>query len=377
MYINKYELLNSLTREDIINILRSLGSDYITDENGNLIFRAVCHNKSVEDGDFALYYYENKKSGEPSKKFYCSTDCKDEKGFGIFTLLQKVYKKRGEKLSFYDSMKYVLDVTSRNDENYYLSHDEAEELQVRNKVCNEKKVESVEAKPEPDRQQEFNVIDPKVLDIFPKLHYQKWLKDHTDHRIMDKFNIRFEVYSNKIIIPHYDVIGNLVGIKGISVDNEDETDKGINDFISIVGKSYQYKQEHNFYGLNVNKQNIIKSKEVIIFEDEKDVILSAGGHCGNKPALSIGGTIISDKQFEILHGLGVEKITIAYKKRYGDSDEELDLYIESQKDAIEKYKDMFKFNLIVDVLGSIKYGHSMLSQGFATFNVLCFLPIEV
>lgn len=375
MYIDKYELLNSLTKEDIIKILRSLGSDYTTDENANLIFKTVCHHKDAEDGDFALYYYEKKKSGEPSKKFYCSTDCKDEKGFDIFTLIQKAYMKRGEKLSFHNSMKYVLDVTSRKDENYYLSHDEAEKLQERNKVSNERKAELIGIPTEPNKQKAFNVIDPKVLEIFSKLHYKKWLQENISHNTLDRFNIRFDIYSNKIIIPHYDVSGNLVGIKGISLNEEEEKDKVGNDFISIEGKSYYYKQEHNLYGLNFNKQSIIERKEAMIFEDEKDVLLIDGGIEKNV-ALSIGGTTISDEQFEILRSLGVKKITIAYKKRY-KCDQEIDGFIETQKGLLEKYKGIFQFSLIVDVFDSIKYGASMLSEGNGIFNVLKFLQIEI
>lgn len=372
MYIDKYELLNSLTKEDIIKILRSLGCDYITDENGNLIFKTVCHHKSVEDAGFALYYYEKKKNGEPSKNFYCSTDCKDEKGFDIFTLIQKVYMRRGEKLSFHDSMEYVLDVTSRKDENYYLSHDEAEKLQERSKVFKDKKAGVLEAPTEPDKQKVFNVIDPQVLDIFPKLHYKKWLEENISHKTLDRFNIRFDIYSNKIIIPHYDISGNLLGIKGISLNEEDKTG---NDFISIEGKSYNYKQEHNLYGLNLNKQNIIESKEAMIFEDEKDVLQMDGGIEKNV-SLSIGATTISDEQFEILRSLGVKKITVAHKKRYKD-DQEIDGFIETQKVLLEKYKGIFQFSLIVDVLDSIKYGASMLSEGNGIFNVLNFLQIEI
>ena len=211
-----------------------------------------------------------------------------------------------------------------------------------------------------------------MLDIFPKLHYEKWLQENISHDTLDRFNIRFDIYSNKIIIPHYNISGNLVGIKGKSLYEEDKT---ANDFIFIEGKSYNYKQEHNFYGLNFNKQNIIESKEDMIFEDEKDVLLMDEGIEKNI-SLSIGATAISDEQFEILRSLGVKKITVAYKKRYKD-DQEIDRLIETQKVLLEKYKGIFQFSLIVDVLNSIRYGASMLSEGNGIFNVLKFLQIEI
>ena len=42
MYLDKDAILNSLTKEDVIKVVTSLGSDYPkTDNNGNLIFQSI------------------------------------------------------------------------------------------------------------------------------------------------------------------------------------------------------------------------------------------------------------------------------------------------------------------------------------------------
>ena len=44
MYLDKDAILNSLTKDDVIQIVTSLGSSYPkTDSNGDLIFQSVCH----------------------------------------------------------------------------------------------------------------------------------------------------------------------------------------------------------------------------------------------------------------------------------------------------------------------------------------------
>ena len=57
-YINKDELLNSLTEQNIIDICRELGSlRYKKDSNGNLCFSTcICHGG---DSNYKLVYYPN------------------------------------------------------------------------------------------------------------------------------------------------------------------------------------------------------------------------------------------------------------------------------------------------------------------------------
>ena len=54
MYLDKDAILNSLTKDDVIQIVTSLGSSYPkTDSNGDLIFQSVCHGSD----SWKLYYY--------------------------------------------------------------------------------------------------------------------------------------------------------------------------------------------------------------------------------------------------------------------------------------------------------------------------------
>ena len=90
---------------------------------------------------------------------------------------------------------------------------------------------------------------------------------------MDKFNIRYSISQNKIVIPHYNINGELIGIRGRAL-NEDE--------IELFGKYMPIKLEETYYshplsralyGLNFNKNCMAAAGKVILFEAEKSVLL--------------------------------------------------------------------------------------------------------
>jgi hypothetical protein len=53
-----------------------------------------------------------------------------------------------------------------------------------------------------------------VLDVFVKKYPVEWLRDGITTAAMDKFNILYSISQNKIVIPHYSVEGELVGVRG-------------------------------------------------------------------------------------------------------------------------------------------------------------------
>ena len=64
-------------------------------------------------------------------------------------------------------------------------------------------------------------INPNVMDMFLPMSHPLWLSEGIDSLVQHQFNIRFSYLQNKIIIPHYDINGRLVGIRGRAIDEED------------------------------------------------------------------------------------------------------------------------------------------------------------
>ena len=76
---------------------------------------------------------------------------------------------------------------------------------------------------------------------------------------MEKFNIRYSISQNKIIIPHYNINGKLIGIRGRAL-NQEEIEAGCKYMpVKIEGKFYAHPLSLNLYGLDRNRQDILKS----------------------------------------------------------------------------------------------------------------------
>ena len=83
------ELREQLTDEMVKSILIQFNVEPVLETAQEIIFPTCCHN--LEGGSPKLYYYKN------TKLFHCYTECSET--FDIFTLLQKMYKLRGEEIS--------------------------------------------------------------------------------------------------------------------------------------------------------------------------------------------------------------------------------------------------------------------------------------
>ena len=89
---------------------------------------------------------------------------------------------------------------------------------------------------------------------------------------MDKFDIKYSISENKIIIPHYNVRGELVGIRGRALNKEEIENFGKYRPIKIENTLYSHPLSLNLYGLNYTKDNIKKNGYAFLFEAEKSLM---------------------------------------------------------------------------------------------------------
>ena len=81
--INKYDIIQSITLDDVKNFLESLGVTHIDvhQDKQYLICPTICHNPLYEAESMKLYWYQN------TKVFICYTECNE--AMSIFKLYQK------------------------------------------------------------------------------------------------------------------------------------------------------------------------------------------------------------------------------------------------------------------------------------------------
>ena len=125
-----------------------------------------------------------------------------------------------------------------------------------------------------------------------------WLDDGVDLLTQEKFGIRIDHESNRIIIPEHDFGGNLVGAKA-----RYNGQCAMEDRWSMY---IPYSKSLVIYGYSQHYISVQKKQTAIIFEAEKSVLQAESMNC--HLGLAIGGHDISQTQALYLKRLGVDII---------------------------------------------------------------------
>lgn len=244
--IDRKELRESLTEDHIIHLMKLLGADEYQDKGKYLQFKTICHNADPDEAGFNLSYYKD------NYRFYCFSNCHS---MDIFELIKHRWETTGrnEDTHFESIAYWVMNHTQVDVDNY--------EPQFKNPInlkdYQNKTVEIMLPKK-----------NEKVLDSFVKKYCVEWLNDGISEKAMDEYNIRYSISHNAIIIPHYDVHGNLIGIRRRALNPEDVED-GKYKPIYIEGVSYAHPLGYNLYGLDKVKKEVEIQRRIIIAEGEK------------------------------------------------------------------------------------------------------------
>lgn len=244
--IDRLQLRDSLTPDNIIYLMQLLGCDEFEDRGNYIQFKTICHNYSADDAGMNLSYYKE------SHRFYCFSNCHS---MDIFTLI----KKRWELLDNGD------DTHFDNIAYWVMNHSKID-------LDSLEPIAKSALNPKDYQNKTIEIILPEknahVLDTFTNYHCVEWLNNGISDAAMDKYNIKYSISRNAVIIPHYDVNNRLIGIRRRTL-NPDEEEKGKYKPIFVEGVSYAHPLGYNLYGLNLVKNEVKKQRRIIIAEGEK------------------------------------------------------------------------------------------------------------
>lgn len=156
---------------------------------------------------------------------------------------------------------------------------------------------------------QLRLYDLSILDKYSSVpHIDLIKKDGIFQPIINKYMIKFDVESNRIVFPHlaWNDQTKIVGLVGRTV-NHAYKELNIPKYFPVDG--YKYEKSKNLYGYCLNKQSIIEKGFVLVFEAEKSVLKS--DMMGFPNAVSVGSHDISDFQLKLLIRLNVE-IVVAF-----------------------------------------------------------------
>lgn len=358
MKMNREDILEIITTEDVVHIIGELGGgEPIPDNKGNLYFKTICHGGKKHK----LQYYID------SKMFCCYTSCGSMSLFDVIMnanncefneAVNLILRYKGIKNSFNKGRGLKQSNTIKEEMDFLNRH-----------LYKPKKI--IPCLP---------TYNENVLSVFDDYIPDVWIKEGIEEEIAQFYNIKFYFNQYKAIIPHRNINGDLIGIRGRAFFKRD-IDQGKKYMpITIQGLTYRFPVEFNLYGIYENKNNIQKYRKAIIFEGEKSVLKYAS-YFGqeNNIALATLGMNMSLYQRNLLLSLGIDEVIIAYDKQY--QPEYLDDVNSEEYKEFEKYKralvkitkmliDYVNVSVILCWDSTLKYKDAPIDNGKDTFEKL-------
>jgi DNA primase len=361
LLIDKDELRESLTVDDIKKILKDLGSDNPTEDNkNNPIFTTVCHG-----GDsHKLYYYQD------SKSFHCYTHCSDT--FDIYELVMKV-----KNISFPQALRYVATITGRTfgfNSKEIIIEDKIDDWEWINRLRPKKKIDTVLPK-----------YDENVLDVFLPYPHEEWLNEGISPETMRKFEIGYYIREDKITIVHRDINSRFIGVRGRAL-NPEEIENGKKYMPLTVGNQmYNHLTSMNLYGLHKTKEAVKRTKKLMLLEGEKSVLKCEDYYGDFNFTCAVCSSNITNFQRDLALSLGVEEVFIAFDKfRARKEDESEELYnkrlIEYQERLIsfgKKFAPYCRVYILYDNENMLDYKDAPVDKGKEVLEYLMKNKIEI
>ena len=306
----KEEITN---RELIPDILSGIGCHHIQDR-GDYI---TCGNK---DGDNprSIVVYKNEYIGCTN---YTRQIVKSGRAADIFDLVAYA-----ENCSFAEAMKFVCNIAGID---FYGEPKEIpESLQIirmlQEMSTGDDEEDNIPVKPIPE----------KILTYFLPYGNKMWDEQGISLSTQKEFSIMYDPQSNRIVIPLFDSLNSLVGIKGRLM--KDQLDDGDQKYLYLT----KFNKSKFIFGLNKTFNMIRQQGYCPVFEAEKSVMLAYDHGVGS---VAVCGCQMSKYQIDMLTRLDVPIILCLDKDR---TEDEIKAEMDKFLDQIQVYYMFDKDNIL-------------------------------
>ena len=338
------QIIDNLDINSIVELMKKLGADRYEEKEKFFIFPTICHNINSAEASMKLYLYKD------TKLFVCYTSCST---MSIFKFLKTYYETRQIEYDWFEDIYNVVLNCGNFRPKEGFDTIQYQSLKERYQI----KKKTVELQQYPSG----------ILDMFMKNYPVEWLNDGISRRAMDKYNIKYSVSQNKIIIPHYDINNNLIGIRGRALNEWEIENIGKYMPIQIEKKWYTHPLSLNLYGLNHTKENIKKYGICYIGEAEKFCLQSESFSFPNC-SCAVCGSQFNKYQLDILmKNCRPKEIVICFDKEEKDKE---DKYFFKLYNLCKKYINYCKMSFIYDNDNLLKLKESPTDCGENIFKKL-------
>lgn len=346
--------------EDVIDFLMDFGGEPIV--RGNVIIsRTICHHSPDEECSHKLYYYGN------SGLFQCYTGGCEETSFDLFQLVIKIHAIQKHKII--DLNEAILFVASKLGIAGEYFDIEENCLKDWEELSDYEKIKQLKTKVSEFNYTVLPEYDSKILTRFAYLPIEPWMREGISQEILKRHCIGFYPGEEQVTIPHYDIVGRLIGIRGRTMIKEEGEKYGKYRPLKINNVLYNHPLSKNLYNLNNSKDNIKTMKKAIVFESEKSTMQYAS-YFGVENDISVAccGSHFSNYQCEILVQLGVTEIVLALDRQFEEKEnEEFKRLVKNITNIKNKFKNYTTISAIFDKDMITSYKASPIDEGAEKF----------
>lgn len=349
---DKVEIKDSLSSENIFELLVDFGGDPEYSSFG-ILCSTICHNPPGE-GSRKLYFYDN------SHLFRCYTGC--DSYFDIFELVIKVAKIQWDKdYDLNDAVRWVAQRFGISGEN--VEEDECKQLEDWKILATYDKIQELEVK---DKKVVLKTYNEDILSRFNyNVKIGPWLNEGISQEALDQAMIGFYPGGDQITIPHFDINGRFIGLRGRTLCKEEGERYGKYRPLKVGKDLYNHPLGMSLYNLNNSKDNIKLIKKAIVFEGEKSTLLYQS-YFGLENDISVAccGSSLSTYQVQELIDVGAEEIIIAFDRQFKEiGDEEFQHLKKNLLKLRTKYKNYVNISFIFDKNMITGYKDSPIDRG--------------
>ena len=203
------------------------------------------------------------------------------------------------------------------------------------------------------------IVKATVLPPDYMLRYEKnddklsvWEYEGISRASMDKFQVFYDSFSDRIVYPVRDVSGNIINVHGRTLDP---------DFKAKKLRKYTYFLPlgtlDTVYGLAENRDEILKRGEIILFEGAKSVMKADSWGIGNTGAIMTSH--LNPQQVKILAKLGVRTVFAL--------DKDVNILLDHNIKRLSRY---VRVEYLLDTDNLLAEKDSPVDRGEAVFNTL-------
>ena len=146
------------------------------------------------------------------------------------------------------------------------------------------------------------IYDNRLLNKYSNYGNLMFLNDGIGLNTQRKYGIMYDIVTNRVVIPHFDINGNLLGVIG-------RANKGLETnfkYLPIVPQ-YEFPRRYSLYGCYQNKEYMTNGT-MFIFEAEKSVMQL--DTMGINLGVALGGKVLHDKQINVINAIRPKHIVV-------------------------------------------------------------------